>query len=194
MAGNTLDSIPTVDDVFGKMRILSEAELSKIADWHFEKNVAYHFITAGDVDSLTFLRWILRQQPLKYACISTWCMSPKDAEEMLTWLDRGLVQRFDFYVGEIFKDGYRGCRDILDKICKKCGGRVARFRNHSKLMACYGRDFDFVIESSANIDTNPRTEQTCITTVRDLADFYINYFNKINDFDGGYKNWQPYKN
>lgn len=119
-------------------------------------------------------------------------MQTKDAEEMESWLDRGFVERFDFYVGEIFKGGYRGCRDALDKICDKCGGQVARFRNHSKLMACYGYNFDFVIESSANVDTNPRTEQTCITTNSELAAFYIDYFNKINDFDGGYKNWKPY--
>lgn len=176
-----------------KARIISESSLDDVAPWHFEEGMAYHFISCGDVDSLTFLRHVLKQQRADYVALSTWCMATRDAEEMESWLDRGIVGRFDFYVGEIFKNGYRGCLDVLERIATKCGGRVARFRNHSKVMAVIGERFDCVIEGSANVDTNPRTEQTCITTNSDLAMFFIDYFDKINDFDGRFKDWQPYR-
>ena len=175
-----------------KMRLLSEAALDEVLDWHLEPGSAYHVISAGDVDSLTFLRHVLRDQRAEYVLLSTWCMAIHDAEEMASWADRGIVGRFDFYVGEIFKDGYRGCRDVLDGICAKTGGRVARFRNHSKLMCVFGERYDCVVESSANIDTNPRTEQTCITVDSGLADFFKDYFDRINDFDGGYSGWMPW--
>jgi hypothetical protein len=68
-----------------------------------------------------------------------------------------------------------------------------RFRNHSKLMVVYGERFDCVIESSANVDTNPRTEQTCVTVDSGLCDFYKGYFDGINDFDGGYREWTPWE-
>lgn len=176
-----------------KMRLLSQSALDDVLPWHFEPGAAYHVISAGDVDSLTYLRHVVKQQRCDYVMLSTWCMAIEDANEMLDWLNRGMVKRFDFYVGEIFKDGYRGCRDALDEICRLCGGRVARFRNHSKLMVAYGDKFDCVIESSANVNTNPRTEQTCITVDSDLCDFYKDYFDEINDFDGGYKQWKPWK-
>lgn len=175
-----------------KMRLLSEAALSEVLPWHLESGAAYHIISAGDVDSLTYLRHIARDQHLIYVCLSTWCMATSDAKEMLEWCKRGDVGRFDFYVGEIFKFGYRGCLDVLDEICSLTGGRVARFRNHSKLMLFFGTQYDGVIESSANVDTNPRTEQTCITVDRSLAEFYLDYFDGINDFDGRYKEWQPW--
>lgn len=175
-----------------KMRLLSEAALSDALDWHLEDGVAYHCISSGDVDSLTYLRHILRDQRAEYVLLATWCMATSDAEEMRSWVKRGIVGRFDYYVGEIFKGGYRGCRDVLDEVCGMCGGRVARFRNHSKLMCVFGERYDCVIESSANVDTNPRTEQTCITVSADLARFYKDYFDEINDFDGGYKDWTPW--
>ncbi len=59
----------------------------------------------------------------------------------------------------------------------KCG-RVACFRNHSKIYAGEG-DFPFTIESSANINTNPRAENGCITISQELTDFYFDYFDKI---------------
>ena len=180
-------------DVQRKMRLLSEAALDDALDWHLEPGCAYHVISAGDVDSLTFLRHVLRDQRADYVLLSTWCMAVRDAEEMASWVERGLVGRFDFYVGEIFKDGYRGCRDVLDGICAKTGGRVARFRNHSKLMVVFGERYDCAIESSANVDTNPRCEQTCVTIDAGLCRFYKDWFDKINDFDGGYAGWEPWQ-
>lgn len=176
-----------------KMRLLSESALADALPWHLEDGAAYHIISAGDVDSLTYLRHIAREQRIRYVVLSTWCMATADAEEMREWVRSGDVGRFDFYVGEIFKSGYRGCRDVLDEICVMCGGRVARFRNHSKIMAFFGEHYSGVIESSANVDTNPRTEQTCITVSRELAEFFKAYFDGIRDFDGGYPDWQPWK-
>lgn len=179
-------------DTQKKMRIMSEANLSDALDWHMEDGTAYHVISYGDVDSLTFLRHIVRQQRLRYAFVATWCMATKDAEEMRDWVRRGMIGRMDFYVGEIFKSGYRGCLDVLDDICRQTGGRTARIRNHSKLMAFFGERFSGTIESSANVDTNPRIEQTCITINEGLAVFYKEFFDQMIDYDGRYKDWQPF--
>ena len=111
---------------------------------------------------------------------------------MRDWVRRGMIGRMDFYVGEIFKSGYRGCLDVLDDICKETGGRTARIRNHSKLMAFFGERFSGVIESSANVDTNPRIEQTCITINEGLAEFYKEFFDQMIDYDGRYKDWRPF--
>lgn len=178
-------------DTQKKMRVMSEANLDDALDWHMEEGCAYHVISYGDVDSLTYLRHIVKQQKLDYVMLTTWCMAKSDAEEMRSWVERGMVKRFDFYVGEIFKSGYRGCLDVLDAICGKTGGRVARIRNHSKLMAFFGERFSGTIESSANVDTNPRIEQTCITINRDIAVFYKDFFDQMTDYDGRYKDWKP---
>lgn len=176
-----------------KMKLLSEEALDRALDWHLEEGCAYHCISFGDVDSLTYLRHILKQQPVEYLMLSTWCMAMEDAVEIAEWVDRGLIGCIDFYVGEIFKNGYRGVRDAIETIARSRGGRVARFRNHSKVMAGFGRDFDFVIESSANVNTNPRTEQTVITVDSGLADFYKKFFDRINSFDTGFEEWKPYE-
>ncbi len=52
------------------------------------------------------------------------------------------------------------------------GGRVAVFRNHSKVMAGFGERFDFAVEGSANLNSNPRCEQTVITVDEGVARFY----------------------
>lgn len=176
-----------------KLKLLSEDALDSVLDWHLEYGAAYHCVSFGDVDSLTYLRHILKQQPLEYLVVSTWCMALEDAQEIAGWVERGMIGRIDFYVGEIFKNGYRGVRDAIEKIARSTGGRVARFRNHSKVMAGFGERWGFAIESSANINTNPRTEQTVITTDDGLALFYKEFFDGINSFDAGFEDWTPYR-
>lgn len=174
-------------------RATSEQSLNDALDWHFQEGYSYHCISQGDVDSLTYLRMVVKQQHLKYLLVSTWCMAITDAEEMCTWIEKGYVDRIDFYVGEIFKGSYQPVYDYLKKNGIVDGSRIAIFRNHSKVMAGYGEKFDFAIESSANINTNPRTEQTTVCISTGLADFYKQWFDGINAFNRDFDDWRPWE-
>ena len=164
-------------------KILSEQALLEQMDWHFKEGDCYHCFSFGDVDSLTFFKHILRQQPVKYLALSTWCMAGEDVADLRKWYRKGMLGRVDFYVGEIFPGSYSHVYDAVIEFCEECGGRVAVFRNHSKVMAVIGERFDCLIESSANVNTNPRSENTVITVDRQLTRDYVRLFNGIKSFD-----------
>lgn len=172
-------------------RVVSELKLEKELPWHFEQGVSYHCISFGDVDSLTYMRVIVKQQKIKYALLSTWCMASEDIAEIRDWLKRGYIGRIDFYIGEIFKNSYHQQYDELIKLCKDFGGRVCMFRNHAKVMILLGERFDAVIESSANVNTNPRTEQTVITVDSELARWYKEFFDGIKSFERNFDDVEP---
>jgi len=173
-------------------RFTSERAVEDALDWHLHDGDCYHIISMGDVDSLTFLKFILRQQPLDYCLLSTWCMALTDIEEIRRWLDKGIIKKLDCYVGEIFKGSYAKEYDALCPIIRKHDGRVCIFRNHAKIYAGFGSTFSFVIESSANINTNPRTENTVLTLDRELALFYKNFFDGIKSFERNFDEWTPF--
>ena len=173
-------------------RFKSEREVEEILDWDFEPGVAYHVISSGNIDSLTFLKHILRQQRVKYLAYSTWCMALQDVKELERYLELGRLHRVDTYVGEIFKGSYGNEYSGLCSLHDKYGGRVAIFRNHAKVYCGFGGKFDFVIESSANINTNPRAENTVITIDKGLAEFYKEFFDGIVSFEKNFEDWTPY--
>jgi hypothetical protein len=166
-------------------RSYSETQLLDLimSDMPFKPGESYHFITGGDVDSLSFLKIILRQQNLDYCLFSTWCMASEDIYQIQDWLESGTIKKVDAYVGEIFPGTYQLEYALLKPIIENHGGRVAVFRNHSKIFAGYGPLFHFGIETSANINTNPRTENGCITVGREIYDFYKSYFDGIISFE-----------
>ena len=164
-------------------RAFSETQLLDAVGMELKEGHSYHCLTGGDVDALSYLKVILRHQPLEYCLFSTWCMSAEDILMFESWLEKGLIKKLDAYVGEIFPNQYAIEHNMLKALFEKykCG-RIAVFKNHSKIFAGYGNKFHFGIETSANINTNPRTENGCITIDKGLYEFYRTFFDGIKSF------------
>lgn len=97
----------------------------------------------------------------------------------------GAIGRLDLYVGEIFKGSYGAVWAQLHEFYHshpECG-RLAIFRNHSKIIAGKGERFAFGLQTSANFDTNPRTEQACLSIDEGIYHFYKEYFDGIITFE-----------
>lgn len=105
-------------------RAFSEMSLlDACREFEFQNGHAYHFITGGDVDSLSYLKAILRQQPLTYCLFSTWCMAAEDILQFEEWLQEGRIEHLDAYVGEIFPNSYRIEYQLLkDVFARNRGG------------------------------------------------------------------------
>lgn len=162
----------------------SELALETAMNWHWQEGDSYHCFSFGDVDSFSFFKMVLRQQRIEYAALSTWCMAGEDVQDLIDWHKRGMIGRVDFYLGEIFAGSYP---EVYEMVTKKAlplwNGRLVIFRNHSKVMAIKGERFDCLIESSANINTNPRSENTVVTVDRELVDYYVRLFGEIKPFN-----------
>lgn len=157
--------------------------MDALAKQEFTDGESYHCITAGDVDALSYLKVIIRQQRLDYCLFSTWCMAAEDVLQFREWVETGKIKKLDAYVGEIFPRQYQIEWAMLTKLMEETGcGRVAVFKNHSKIFAGYGPKYAFGIQTSANINTNPRAENGCITIGHDIYQFYRDYFDGIKSF------------
>lgn len=167
-------------------RAHSELQLLNILnDKKLEENTSYNFITQGDVDALSFLQLTLRTyKVLEHLLLSTWCMSSEDIVQLFEYHKEGKIIQLDFYLGEIFQSSYPKENKLLQELMQTYKtGRIAYFKNHSKIFAGITKEGKgFSIQSSANINTNPRTENACILTDTESYHFYKNYFDGINSF------------
>ena len=164
----------------------SEKALFDALDWHFQPGDCYHCFSFGDVDSMSYFKHVLHQQKVHYLALSTWCMAGEDVDDLREWWQRGMLGRVDFFLGEIFPGSYPEVYTAVCSFAEDCGGRVVVFRNHAKVMAVVGERFDCLIESSANVNTNPRSENTVLTCDDSLVADYVGMFNEIRPFNTDY--------
>jgi hypothetical protein len=176
-------------------RFSSERQLEEICDWEFEEGCAYHCLTAGTIDSMAFLRLILRQQPLDYLCFSTWAIASADIDEYRRLLGIGRIRRLDSYVGDLHTSSLFNVYAALRQLHKAHGGRCGILINHSKTFAGFGPKFAFAIETSANHNTNKRVENRCITVDRGLALAYKEFFDSVPlySYKDDFPDWRPWE-
>lgn len=174
-------------------RLASEKALEEQMPWHFQEGDCFHCFSFGDVDSFTFLKLVARQQRIKYLALSTWCIAGEDIQELEKWYMRGIIERVDFFMGEIFRGSYPEVYAATRKFVENEKGRLVVFRNHSKVMAIKGERFDVLIESSANVNTNPRSENTVMTVDSSLVNEYIKLFGEIIPFNKDDCGAEPYR-
>ena len=147
--------------------------------WH-----SYHVISQGDIDLFSFLALILRHQNLDHVIISSWVYGGDDILYLGECLENGRISKLDVYTGVIFATSYRQEYATLKQTFEKYQpGRICIYRNHAKIIAGTGPRFPFVVESSANANTNPRAENSVLTVDLGLYQFYKTYFDDITTFE-----------
>jgi|GEM_PF-652091 len=176
-------------------RAKSEAQLLDLLPPFVEDGDTWHVVSGGDVDSLSFLQHLMACEPWQYLMVSTWCMAMQDVEQIASWLAAGRLCWVDAYTGEILPSQYPTVHEALCTAVRRHQGRVATFRNHSKVMLLGNRDTGrfVVVESSANLNTNPRTEQTAVTADAGLFHFYADFFDGIQSFNANFSSWAPWR-
>ena len=110
--------------------------------------------------------------------------SKKDLTEIADWLESGKIDRFELYAGEIFPGSYGDEYEQFIRMCDAYDGcRLVVAKNHSKITLCKVDDYAIVVESSANVNTNPRIEQSTLHNNPELHAFYHEFFAGIKSID-----------
>lgn len=167
-------------------RATAEKTLADLLPARFSPDESWHVISRGDIDSLSYLRHALAGVThFDHVLMSTWCIAKADLEEIATWLDTGRIDHFELYAGEIFPNQYGDEYEQMQRICQTYGARMVIAKNHSKVTLCasHADGYCLAIESSANVNTNPRIEQTAVHCSAALHAFYLEFFHGIKSID-----------
>lgn len=166
-------------------RAKAEAELATLLPERIEDGDSWHVISHGNIDALSYLRHLIKPAYFDYVGVSTWCIARPDLQEITGWLDAGKVDQFALYAGEIFRNQYGDEYEMVLRMREDYGVHFVMAKNHSKVTLCanHAEGYYVVVESSANVNTNPRIEQACVTRSKELFDFYRDFFDGIKSID-----------
>ena len=164
-------------------RAKSEEVLRSVLPDYVDTGDSYHVMSSGDVDSMSFMTFYMVNYAFDDVLISTWVIADSDIDNLIDLMKNGRIKKLKLCLGEIYPGTYPAEYSRLLKMRDEFNFQMVVARNHSKIMLMKNSDMDLVIESSANVNTNPRMEQTAIHNDKGLYDFYNEFFAGVKSID-----------
>jgi len=166
-------------------RAKSEEVLRSILPDSVDVGDSYHVMSSGDVDSMSFMTFYMINYKFDEVLISTWVIADSDIDNLIDMMRHDRIKKLRLYLGEIYPGTYPAEYSKLLKMREEFDFEMVVARNHSKIMLMSGgtSGMTLVIESSANVNTNPRMEQTAIHNDKGLHDFYSEFFSGVKSID-----------
>ena len=150
----------------------------------------FHVLTAGDVDLMSFLNWATAGQKLDYLIISSWVVSAIHIAEIEEKVKKGYIKTVDFYASTICWRQFIYSYKAMEEVAQAHGGRVCIFNDHAKLLLGFGEKFNFIVESSGNLQQNVRSENFTVTIDKQLPYYYKEILDSVKSWDNNFNDWK----
>lgn len=133
-------------------------------------------ISNGSFSLIDLIDYILEYTGAANMDISTWVASYASVQHVEDFLEENTINNFRFVVDRGFLNTRK---PLYDKIKKLYGDVIAVTSNHAKFTIIYNDKYNFVIETSANLNKNNRLENFRVTEDKEYCDFFRSVFDDI---------------
>lgn len=151
-------------------------EIEKLTEQLPLDGESFRYITNGGFSSISFVRFISRQTKIREFTVSTLRVGKKELRE----LHLMKIPKVNFIVGSLMKQDNQtnkryGYFDNLEKLVEKNNWTISVLNNHSKVLLFDTEIGKFVIETSSNMNENPKIEQFHFEKSDEVYSFYYEY-------------------
>lgn len=161
--------------------IVREKQLiSKLFNGLPDENTCYKCLSEGGFSSIGYIRWVAEHAKINKLYASSLSIGKKHSRSLDNMHKRGLLDKATFMVGTLMQQGSH-CREeysLLNKVCDENGWEIIVTINHSKLLLFDTDIGKFVLETSSNLNENPRVEQFSFVKDEELYSFYQDMFER----------------
>ncbi len=166
-----------------------DAKMIKFVDSHYAKvdsikdllgefpspNGVYFLWTMKSFNAFTFITYTIRyQKHIEELTVSTYGINTRIVNALFNWIDKGAIQKVNFFMSESAKYRIPKVLDLIDSMSQSRPGKVNLFFgwNHSKITLMKTQKHRFVVAGSGNFSENARHEQYMFADSPELFDFY----------------------
>jgi hypothetical protein len=145
-------------------------------------------ISFGGFSSIGFIKRVADEVVIDRLTVSTLAVGAKQAEVLDVLARNGRIKDAEFFVGSVMemdkrsKKTRKNIRDrafTLKKICENNGWNAVFCKNHSKVILMDTGKGQYVLETSSNLNENPKFEQFSFERNKTLYEFYDEFFNLL---------------
>lgn len=135
----------------------------------------FKFISKGGFSSASFVALVSEHAIINNLYCSTFHVGKKEMLLLNSLYDRGKLKNVNLVMfSKVFEKESSKYKygDIVKKICEKNGWKLKILRNHSKLFLFDTDNGKYVLETSSNLNENPKIEQFSFEKSAECFEFY----------------------
>lgn len=151
---------------------------------NFDKDVVYKFISVkGGFSSINFIDYISKNETIEDLFVCSLAVGKKHIQFLDKLKSEAKLKNASFIIGVIFeKRGLDKKYDYFNefiKICKKNNWQYISTNNHAKLILMRTEQNYYVLETSGNLNENPKIEQFSFEESKELYNFYYEFIKEV---------------
>ena len=147
-----------------------------------KQNQSFRMLSAkGGFSSINLIWFVAKKEPIKMLYASTLRIGKKQFEILRRLKNKGLLEKAFFLTSTMQKNLDRDY-DYFQKIrqiCKECNFELYTMNNHSKVILMKTASNYYVVETSSNLNENPKIEQFCFENDMRLFEWYESFFRAV---------------
>lgn len=159
-------------------------ELNVLIDKPPTQQESMRFISAGGFSLISFIKYISETENIKEMYVSSLTIGRKHMLILDNLYKLGKLGKVSFVFCGIFKQSNNSSYkyfETFEKICKNNNWEYYQINNHSKILLMETDKNYYVIETSSNLNENPKIEQFTFENDKKLFNFYRDFFIAIKN-------------
>lgn len=146
------------------------------------KNDVYKMLSVkGGFASIGLINYVAQKAKIKHLYVSTFRIGLKQFEILQSLKKRGLINKATYITSGM--QGENGLKyDYLTPIldgCRNNKWRITELNNHSKIILMETKKDFYVVETSSNLNENPKIEQFSFCNDEELFCWYRDFFEAV---------------
>lgn len=149
-------------------------------------NEVYKFISvSGGFASISFVKYVTDKEIIEELTASTLRVGEKQFNYLQQLSKCGKLIKARFFIGSIMASDVKSKNTKYDyftrfqDFCTKNNWTSTLVNNHSKIILMRTKENFYVLETSSNLNENPKIEQYSFENSKELYDFYYEFFNLL---------------
>lgn len=145
------------------------AELSRLPN----DSECFKFISDGSFSTICFISAICLKTRVRALHVSTFAIGKKEILALKALYRKGRLDYVYFLFQKRLMDYKNGYSELFEKVLTENKWQYGDSLNHSKVLIFDTDDGKYVLETSSNLNENPRVEQFSFEKDEELYDFYM---------------------
>lgn len=161
-------------------------QLNALIEYPPKTNECFKMLSVGGgFSSLGIIKWIAELEQIEEMYVSTFRIGKRHFDVLCELKEKKLLDKCNFITSQtqervddkmIYKGNEYNYYDFIVNKCLEFGWVIKSFDNHSKLILMKTKDNFYVLETSSNLNENPKMEQFNLENDESLFNWYKELF------------------